>query len=53
MAPPTLLEFEGRYYFAPEKYTDYLTRLYGDYMQLPPEEKRRANLEIFTSVEFL
>lgn len=50
---PTLLEFEGRYYFAPEKYTDYLTRLYGDYMQLPPEEKRRANLEIFTSVEFL
>lgn len=50
---PTLLEFEGRQYYGPEQYTEYLTRLYGDYMQLPPEEKRRANLEIYTKVEFL
>lgn len=50
---PVLLEFEGRKYYAPEKYTEYLTRLYGDYMQLPPDEKRQANLEVFTSLEFL
>lgn len=50
---PTLLEFEGRKYYAPQQYRQYLTRLYGDYMQLPPPEKRQANLEIFTSVDFL
>lgn len=50
---PVLLSFEGRQYFAPAKYKEYLERLYGDYMQLPPEEKRRANLEVYDSVEFL
>ena len=50
---PVLLEFEGRQYYAPEQYKTYLTQLYGDYMQLPPEEKRKANLQIFTSLEFL
>ena len=49
---PTLLEFEGRKYYAPQQYRQYLTRLYGDYMQLPPPEKRQANLEFFTSVVF-
>ncbi len=32
--------FEGIEVVLPEKYDEYLTRLYGDYMQLPPEEKR-------------
>lgn len=50
---PVLLEFEGRRYYAPEKYEAYLTRLYGDYMQLPPEEKRQANLEVYAEVEIL
>lgn len=50
---PTLLEFEGRQYYAPEQYQEYLRRLFGDYMQLPPPEKRQANLEVFTAVEFL
>lgn len=48
-----LLEFEGRSLFAPGKYTEYLTKLYGDYMQLPPEEKRQANLECYSSFEYL
>ena len=32
--------FEGREYAAPKDYDTYLTSLYGDYMQLPPVEKR-------------
>ena len=34
------LDFEGRKYMALQKYDDYLTELYGDYMQLPPESER-------------
>lgn len=33
-------EFEGRYYKIPKNYHEWLTMFYGDYMQLPPEEKR-------------
>lgn len=50
---PVLLEFEGRQYYAPAKYCEYLAQSYGDYMQFPPEAERQANLEVFTSVEFL
>lgn len=32
--------FEGELFPAPIGYDTYLSRLYGDYMQLPPEEKR-------------
>ena len=35
-----LLEFEGGYYMAPAGYHQVLKELYGDYMKLPPEEKR-------------
>ena len=35
-----LLDFEGRQYMAIRGYESYLTELYGDYMQLPPEDKR-------------
>lgn len=34
------LEFEGIMFPAPSKYHEYLTQVFGDYMQLPPEEKR-------------
>ena len=35
--------FEGRTYKAPVDYHSVLTRLYGDYMQLPPEKDRIAH----------
>lgn len=35
-----ILEFEGIAVYAPKEYQKWLTRVYGDYMQLPPEEKR-------------
>ena len=35
-----LMQFEDRYYWGPSKYDDILKVSYGDYMKLPPEEKR-------------
>jgi lipopolysaccharide cholinephosphotransferase len=35
-----LVEFEDNKYPAPYKYHEYLSSQYGDYMQLPPEDKR-------------
>ena len=34
------LEFENHLFRVPKQYDYFLTRLYGDYMQLPPVEKR-------------
>ena len=37
------VKFEGRNFRACRKYEEYLTFLYGDYMKLPPEEKRKVH----------
>ena len=34
------VEFEGNSFWAPSGYDTYLKSLYGDYMKLPPEDKR-------------
>lgn len=34
------LNFEGHKYLGPSEYHRYLSHCYGDYMQLPPEDKR-------------
>lgn len=39
----TLVEFEGHFFKAPEKYDAVLTSTYKDYMKLPPIEKRVTN----------
>ena len=40
----TRLEFEGKYYSAPVHYHEYLTHIYGNYMELPPVEDRKTHL---------
>lgn len=35
--------FEGESYHAPSNYDRYLRQLYGDYLQLPPEEQRKSD----------
>lgn len=37
------VEFEGRFLPAPASFHDILTRIYGDYMKLPPIEKRQSH----------
>ena len=37
---PVLHPFSGRSYYIPEQVHNYLAHLFGDYMKLPPEEKR-------------
>lgn len=36
----TLGKFEGHLFKVPKKYDKYLRQIYGDYMKLPPEDKR-------------
>ena len=40
---PQLMRFEDIQIYIPENYDKYLTGLYGDYMKLPPEEKRKSH----------
>lgn len=35
------VDFEGRKYMAPKEYDSFLRQVYGDYMQLPPEDQRQ------------
>ena len=40
---PTLYNFENIKLYGPEKYDEYLTHMYGDYMKLPKVEDRRIH----------
>ncbi|SHF22128.1 LicD family protein [Alkalibacter saccharofermentans] len=42
----TYLEFEGHQFMAPDKWEVILKSLYGDYMKLPPEEKRNSGHDV-------
>ena len=37
------LIFEGSYYNVPSKYNEVLTKMYGDYMRLPPMEQQKTH----------
>jgi len=37
------IDFEGEKFHAPVGYDEYLSDIYGDYMQLPPENKRKTH----------
>lgn len=37
------MKFEGHEFYAPKDYDAYLTRIYGNYMELPPEDKRTSH----------
>lgn len=39
-------EFEGGKFFGPVGYHTYLSKLYGDYMQIPPENKRERHIAL-------
>ncbi|AHM57290.1 LicD family protein [Peptoclostridium acidaminophilum DSM 3953] len=39
---PIKVKFENNYYSAPAQYDFYLTRIYNNYMELPPRDKRRT-----------
>lgn len=46
----TLVEFEGKKYNAPAGYDEWLRKLFGDYMSIPPVEKR-ASTHFFKAYE--
>ena len=45
---PAKITFEGREYETMSCWKEYLTGIYGDYMQLPPENKRQPHLDYVT-----
>lgn len=47
---PQLVEFENRLYYAPQQLDKYLTRIYGDYMQLPSVEKQQEQASLIVDV---
>lgn len=49
---PKLIEFEGREYYAPEMIDDYLTRIYGNYMQEPSEADKKFIMDFFTDAKW-
>ena len=49
--PVREIQFEGHTFFAPNDYDAYLKNLYGDYMQIPPEDKRVTHLATITFLD--
>lgn len=51
MLPQTEVPFEGKKFLAVANYAIYLSNLYGDYMALPPEDKRVPHCDRCIRVE--
>ena len=41
---PKLADFSGRQYYVPEQLENYLTHLFGNYWEIPSEEKQQAQI---------
>lgn len=50
MFPLGTVEFEGKRFSAPKSADTYLTKQYGDYMKIPPKDKRATH---FLKVEYI
>ena len=49
---PMKMKFEGIEFNVPSNYDEYLSGLYGDYMALPPEDKRVThNMVVYYSIK--
>ena len=48
---PVKVQFEGEEFNGPSNFDAYLSGLYGEYMKLPPEEKRRTRHDIIVYSE--
>lgn len=46
-----LLSFENRHFYVPNRIEYYLTRLYGDYMKLPPISVQEQQMEFIKEVD--
>ena len=44
-------DFEGKKLMGPKNYDDYLRYMYGDYMKLPPKDKRQQHAP-FSEIDF-
>lgn len=49
---PIKAEFEGEMWQAPAQIDTYLKKIYGDYMKLPPEDKRYSELNNIIGVDY-
>ena len=50
---PTLMNFEGRKYFVPEKITLYLQQLFNDYQRYPSLEQRQKQMDLFSYASWI
>ena len=48
---PVSVQFEGQVFNAPSNYHEYLSNLYGDYMQLPPENQRQSRHDVVVYIK--
>lgn len=49
---PTLINFAGRQYYAPEILDEYLKRIFNDYMKLPSKEQQQYQMDYFVDAEW-
>lgn len=50
MFPAFIIFYEGRSFSCPANPDVYLKDLYGDYMKLPPEEKKSGTCRLYKSL---